>query len=243
MRARAAVATGPSQDEAGACTRGRLLDAAEELFALKGFPATSVREITRAGRCNLAAVNYHFGGKHQLYREVFRRRLAEMREERIASIHRAQAEGSGPRALEAVLRSFAAAFLGPLVDVERGWVRVDLWSREMLDPQLPREFFAAEVIGPVQETLASAMRRAVPGLSEGAARLCVQSVIGQLVQVAVRARREQPARDGAAALSRVVEHLVQFSAAGVRACGRRPRAPMRRRPRSHGLNSRPRGRA
>jgi len=37
-------------------TRERILDEAEALFANKGYHAVSVREITRAARCNLAAV-------------------------------------------------------------------------------------------------------------------------------------------------------------------------------------------
>jgi len=59
-------------------TRDRLLEEAEPLFAERGFEATSVRDITAAAGANLAAVNYHFGGKDKLYREVFRRRLTAL---------------------------------------------------------------------------------------------------------------------------------------------------------------------
>ncbi len=55
-------------------TKERILDTAEVLFAQKGYQAVSVREITSAARCNLAAVNYHFGKKENLYLEVFRSR-------------------------------------------------------------------------------------------------------------------------------------------------------------------------
>jgi AcrR family transcriptional regulator len=70
------ASTGNPRAAHGAHTREQLLDAAERLFARRGFDATSVREITGAAACNLAAVNYHFGGKRALYREAFRRRLA-----------------------------------------------------------------------------------------------------------------------------------------------------------------------
>ena len=56
-------------------TRERILDEAEILFAGQGYHAVSVREITSAAQCNLAAVNYHFGNKHNLYLEVFRSRV------------------------------------------------------------------------------------------------------------------------------------------------------------------------
>ena len=38
----------------------RILDAAEQLFAEKGFAETSLRLITSKAGVNLAAVNYHF---------------------------------------------------------------------------------------------------------------------------------------------------------------------------------------
>ena len=51
-------------------TKERILDTAEVLFAQKGYQAVGVREITSAAKCNLAAVNYHFGNKENLYLEV-----------------------------------------------------------------------------------------------------------------------------------------------------------------------------
>jgi AcrR family transcriptional regulator len=56
-------------------TRERILDVAERLFMENGYEATSMRMITGAAEVNLAAVNYHFGSKEALLREVFRRRL------------------------------------------------------------------------------------------------------------------------------------------------------------------------
>lgn len=52
-------------------TRERLLNEAERLFAGKGYDAVSLREITTAAGTHLAAVNYHFGSKENLYLEVF----------------------------------------------------------------------------------------------------------------------------------------------------------------------------
>src|SRR5262245_1943802 len=53
-------------------TRERLLKTAARLFAERGFKRVTVRDICRAARANVAAVNYHFGDKEGLYREVFR---------------------------------------------------------------------------------------------------------------------------------------------------------------------------
>jgi len=54
----------------GLVTRGQILQAAGELFAAKGFERTTSREICAAAGANLAAVNYHFGGKDALYDAV-----------------------------------------------------------------------------------------------------------------------------------------------------------------------------
>jgi AcrR family transcriptional regulator len=53
----------------------RILDAAEQLFAEKGFTETSLRLITSKAGVNLAAVNYHFGSKKALIQAVFSRFL------------------------------------------------------------------------------------------------------------------------------------------------------------------------
>ena len=53
----------------------RILDAAEQLFAEKGFAETSLRLITSKAGVNLAAVNYHFGSKKSLIQAVFVRFL------------------------------------------------------------------------------------------------------------------------------------------------------------------------
>lgn len=53
----------------------RILDAAEQLFAERGFAETSLRLITSKAGVNLAAVNYHFGSKKSLIQAVFSRFL------------------------------------------------------------------------------------------------------------------------------------------------------------------------
>lgn len=65
-------------------TKSRILDAAEELFMEHGFEATSLRLITTAANVNLAAANYHFGSKEELFQAVLTRRLDPMNQDRMA---------------------------------------------------------------------------------------------------------------------------------------------------------------
>lgn len=53
-------------------TRERILKAAQRLFAERGYQDTTVRAVVVRARVNQAAINYHFGGKDGLYREVLR---------------------------------------------------------------------------------------------------------------------------------------------------------------------------
>ncbi|AWB58294.1 TetR/AcrR family transcriptional regulator [Colwellia sp. Arc7-D] len=59
-------------------TKNKILDAAESLFADKGFNGTSLREITSQAEVNLAAVNYHFGSKKELIKAVMSRYMNEL---------------------------------------------------------------------------------------------------------------------------------------------------------------------
>lgn len=64
-------------------TKSKILDAAEELFMEHGFEATSLRLITTAAGVNLAAANYHFGSKEELFQAVLTRRLDPMNRDRV----------------------------------------------------------------------------------------------------------------------------------------------------------------
>ena len=65
-------------------TRGRILKAAESLFAERGYKDTSVRAVVAKARVNQAAINYHFGGKDGLYREVLRAAIRALTEHQLA---------------------------------------------------------------------------------------------------------------------------------------------------------------
>ena len=58
--------------------------AAERLFADRGYEETSVRAIVAKARVNQAAINYHFGGKDGLYREVLRAAFRALTEHQLS---------------------------------------------------------------------------------------------------------------------------------------------------------------
>ena len=126
-------------------TTERILDTAEILFAQKGYRAVSVREITSAAECNLAAVNYHFGNKENLYLEVFRSRWVP-RAMRLRESFRKYLASQDSLSESTVVRALAQAFVdGPLSDDER--IRhSQLMTREMTQPTKAFEHVAEQVI-------------------------------------------------------------------------------------------------
>jgi AcrR family transcriptional regulator len=97
-------------------TRARILRAAEALFVERGFAATSLRMITARAGVNLAAVNYHFGSKEELIREVFQRHLEPLNAARIAYLDRLEAQAKGqPLSVAKVIEALAV----PVLQVSR----------------------------------------------------------------------------------------------------------------------------
>jgi len=83
-------------------TRDHLLDAAEQVFARKGFAGASVREITALAQANLGAITYHFGSKAALYEAV----IARAQEAMLARVEAAAwGSGSALDRIEAVVRA------------------------------------------------------------------------------------------------------------------------------------------
>jgi len=207
----------PITNPESAATRERLLDAAERLFAERGYRSASVRDITRESSCNIAAVNYHFGGKSNLYREVFLRRLRAVRKARIEGIERALSHAGSEATLELLLQEFTAAFVSPFVEDVNGRLWMLLIAQELIDPQLPPATFQAEMIDPLERAFTAALMEICAGLEREDAALCLHSLMGQLVHMVHLQRMLNEAGIDRWDLGELVAHTVRFSAAGIRA--------------------------
>ena len=102
------------QNHAQTSSYERLLDSAEKIFSQKGFSGTTVRDIITDAKCNIAAINYHFGSKEKLYFEVYSHLMVKLRQERITSIEKVMSDKHDEALLEKLLLSFAHAFVNPL---------------------------------------------------------------------------------------------------------------------------------
>jgi AcrR family transcriptional regulator len=200
-------------------TRERLLNAAAALFAAGGFSNVTVRDICSQAQANVAAVNYHFGGKSNLYREVVLRRLRAIRKQRLDALEAALSHAGKDATLDLLVHAFATAFVAPLVEDSSGRLWLLLLAQELIDPQLPPETFNAEMVEPMERALIAALSQVCPDLPREDAQLCIHSLIGQLVH-AVNFQRCLPEGDGNRRLPELVDHTVRFSVAGIRALSR-----------------------
>jgi len=199
-------------------TRDRLLKAAERLFADRGFKKVTVRDICRLARANVAAVNYHFGDKLGLYREVLQSAIDAMR----ATNDLARGAGAGQSAEEQLRRYigvFVHRLLGPGSDAVHKLV-----TREMNDPTPALDALVEQGVRPRVEYLSSLIAEII-GCPTADARVlrCVASVQVQMIAYLpnpIAARLGFVPKPTAANLADIADHIAVFSLAGVHAVGR-----------------------
>jgi len=225
-------------------TKTRILDAAEELFARKGFSAVSIREIIRKAQVNTASVHYHFGSRRGLIAAVLARRAAPMNEERIRLLDQLEAAyPSGRVPLEKLIE----AFVGPTVRLhyERGRKRSLfplLMVRALVETDFDVHRKVAESFGEVFQRFSRAFSRALPDLPASEVAWRIHFMIGALAFTigvpGITARTggaagRRPKPPGYPSLKvgrgesvdRVVQRLVSFVSAGMRAAYRRSLVP------------------
>ncbi|HET6263263.1 MAG TPA: TetR/AcrR family transcriptional regulator [Usitatibacter sp.] len=173
---------GVALDATSADTKTRILDAAESLFMEHGFEATSLRQLTSAAAVNLAAVNYHFGSKEELFQAVLTRRLDPMNQERIDLLERIEREAGGKAlSCEKILFAMLIPALKLARDERRGGKNfLRLVGRAYADPApFIRHFLSgqyAEMIGRYKE----AFLKALPHLSRQELTWRLHFVMGAL---------------------------------------------------------------
>ena len=156
----------PSEKRAAAATKVKILDTAEALFMTRGYEATSLRSITAAARVNLAAVNYHFGSKEELFEAVLTRRLDPMNQRRVDLLTQLEREaGTGALACEKILAALLVPALELARDRERGGTNfLRLLGRAYADPAPFIRRFLSDQYAVMIDRFKTAFARALPEL-------------------------------------------------------------------------------
>jgi AcrR family transcriptional regulator len=194
-------------------TRERILDKAAALFAERGYQHVTVREICDAARANVAAVNYHFGDKLALYRQVVDSAIATMKETSELTV--AAGRGALP---EEQLRAYVRVFLGRVTTSgPPSWIH-KLMAHEMKEPSELFELVIREIVEPRLRYVASVVS-ALSGWAPEDARVmrivaglqgqCL--IYGPLLRFAP-ASWKHVVRD----IDAAADHITAFTIAGIR---------------------------
>ena len=216
-------------------TKTRLLDAAEELFAQKGFEAVSVRDLATAAAVNVAAVNYHFQGKENLLREVIVRRFAHQRNLALAAVEKALQEDHGELTLEWVVRSMVHGYLQGSIGQGKptfmGLIARDLHTQGNVAPDV----FFKELVAPVYLAFSRALQKTWPRLQDEDLHWIIASIVSQVHHFTFRWEKKSalaedseilqtmhgflPALAGSLEeyVEQVSDHITRFSCAAIRA--------------------------
>lgn len=145
-------------------TVGRILDAAEVLFAERGFTETSLRTITSTAGVNLAAVNYHFGSKKELIQAVFERFLTPFTEHLDRELSR-RASQDDELQVDDLLQSLYSVALAGLADEGRDPKRfMRLLGLAYTQSQGHMRRFIVLRYGSTYRRFAGLLRQALPGI-------------------------------------------------------------------------------
>ena len=218
-------------------TKERLLEAAERLFAQRGFEGTSLRAVTLAAGTSVSAAHYHFGSKEALLVATVRRHAEPVIAERFARLERLEREAhGGALPLEAVLD----AFLRPIFEqraarADGGEVFRRIAARLFSDPPEVVASLKREIFGRTAQRFIEALARALPDKPRDEIALDLQFLVGIMVHVTSGHLADAPRPPGSAPLGDLADEvllrrMVDFVAAGLRSRPG-PATPGRRAPR------------
>ena len=191
----------------------RLLDAAEQLFCEQGFDRTSVRDLTAEANCNVAAVNYHFGGKQGLYTEMFRRQVRVVVDDCIEVIDRIMSSPA-PR-LEDLIRGWVTPPLKALEQNEPRARILQLMVREVLNRHIDPELILKDLKDVFVRRMSEAFQMLEPELCPQEAKLAVFSMDALLLHPLLFMPYYLDWIQGVNS-DEIINHIVRFGAAAIR---------------------------
>lgn len=99
----------------------RILDAAEALFARKGFHGVTMREIAELCDTKTSLLHYYFDHKIGLYNAVIARRAPLINSTRLEALEAYEKEAAGQFTAEGVVRAYLAPTFGFMLEDNEGY--------------------------------------------------------------------------------------------------------------------------
>lgn len=202
----------------GMDTEKKLLEAASDVFAARGFREARVSDICQVCNVNIAAVNYHFGSKEQLYARVWENAWHEVHR-LFPSTEGLSADDPPEQRLHAVIKNLLYRILvhGPRSRFGR------LLLQDMRDPVEAVVPVRRRLLKPVAELFQQLIDE-VAGrpLGERARQHCHMSIVHQCLTIGFRGGKKPPMLKGSRKFTRkdvdyLADHVARFSIGGIHA--------------------------
>jgi AcrR family transcriptional regulator len=208
-------AAGASSEHAADATRGKLLDAAAEVFAEIGYRRATVREICARAGVNGALVNYHFGNKLELYAQMLQRMVSVAQ---IEAVRTALSQNTPP---EIMLREAIKARLRGVAAGDRSAWLFRILAHEIAEPTPAMTGIMNDVMRPLYSQLFEMVGTLIglPAADEQT-RLCAYSIMGQVVIYVLAgpflARLWPDMKMTPEQMDKIADHIADFSLAYLR---------------------------
>lgn len=202
----------------------RILDAAEALFAIRGYDGVTMRQIASRAGVDVALANYHFGRKIDVFNAVFERRADLLNTSRLSALREYQRDAGpdGP-SVEQIIEAFLRPLKMALGAADEGWTNYlaliayvnnsPVWGKSMMSSlfdELVSEFIAA-------------LKQALPKAREEDIYWCYQNLSGALTLTFAQTGRIDKLSNGKCRsddLEAAYATMIPFIAAGfTRVCG------------------------
>lgn len=208
--------------------QARILDAAENAIAERGFAGASLRHIVLEARVNLATVYYYFRSKRGLMEAVLKRRFGPLREEHLALLRQFEVAAKGrPLPVEKILE---AMLVPPLRLAAQGSARhqavTRLFGRIVGEPNPDTQAVLRSQRAEVRATFLKAFQRSLPEAPLPDLLWCVEFVSGALAFTLCNPRKLEVETRGAcnpANTEKVLAEMIRFFSAGFHVLAQRKR--------------------
>jgi len=202
-------------------TKQQILDAAETLFARKGYKATSLRDLTMNAGVNLASVNYHFGSKKRLLEAIFERRLQPLNESRLQKLKEIR-KAAGQQGENPAVREILKVFIEPVLrarESHKGEIfLLNLVGRAFIDLDVTVQEILRRFMKPLSDCVIETLSKALPEIPREVIFWRLQFVLGALGRTmfvyrnpALGKPKEVPDVDP----ETLLEYLVSFATKGI----------------------------